>query len=815
MESNAVERCAALLLGLFCATAFGGAHLVRDGKPLAEIVIAEKPPRTTRLAARELQAYVERISGAKLPIATAPSKDVPAKIYVGKSPHTDKLKVFANDLKYGAYRVVSGDNWLVLIGDDTDFTPREPWARSHSHWEKQKRAEWDKVTGTTWGNPGGSRLYKHYSGRAGDFGKPTSERLAKSDTIHVWAFDERGSLNAVYGFLRSLGVRWYMPGKLGEVVPALSTIPLPKADETVRPDFPIRRFNFRFRVQPREVAMWAMRLGVRDPYDVWVPHGMALVTGRDEMKKAHPEFYALYGGKRATKGNQLCLSSEGLLRENVRFVRTVFDTYGFSVASVMPNDGYTAICQCPLCKGKDTPERGYRGRLSDYVWDYVNRVAKEVAKTHPDKKLLCCAYGSYKLPPLKIDKLDPNVLVCIVGGRRPTASKPEQREEIRELRRGWLEKTDNKILIFENYPFTHRGWYLPSFVPHVIGESINAVKGISSGEDIWLSLIRDLDAPEYNHLNVYFTARMYWGGKRDVDLLFNEYCRLFYGPGEQEMKAFFEYCEANWQDMQTDKKKIDHTFELFGAAQQKVDADSVYGKRIARIGDYLQALKNKGKQLGKPRGPVPKLRFARDASGIRIDGKLDEQFWRDCPYYATGKLKELHTGRKPTFATHFKAAWGKDCIYFAVRCQDKANDAVNIGTKRNEDPALFMGDVVEFLIETDSHSYYQIAVNPAGAVCDLDRQAPKGRWWQWASKAEVATHVGEDYWTVEVRFPVVKDSNDPLHNIVGRKPTESLPWHFNVCRQRMREDDVEHSAFSPTGKKTFHEVLKFAKLYVK
>ncbi|MBK8095368.1 MAG: hypothetical protein IPK32_26205 [Verrucomicrobiaceae bacterium] len=33
-------------------------------------------------------------------------------------------------------------------------------------------------------------------------------------------------------------------------------------------------------------------------------------------------------------------------------------------------------------KGKDSPERIERGLLSDYVWEFVNRVAKEIGKTH-------------------------------------------------------------------------------------------------------------------------------------------------------------------------------------------------------------------------------------------------------------------------------------------------------------------------------------------------------------------------------------------------------------------------------------------------
>ncbi len=120
---------------------------------------------------------------------------------------------------------------------------------------------------------------------------------------------------------------------------------------------------------------------------------------------------------------------------------------------------------------------------------------------------------------------------------------------------------------------------------------------------------------------------------------------------------------------------------------------------------------------------------------------------------------------------------------------------------------------MEILLETDSHSYYQLAINPAGALVDLDRGAPKSGWFGWSSQAEVATQIADDHWTVEIRIPVVQDENDPLHQVIGRKPTASLPWHVNVCRQRIRENGSEYSAFSPTGKSAFHEPMKFAHFY--
>lgn len=790
--------------------------LVKNGQAKAEIIITEKPQRTTQLAAVELQHYIEKITGAKLPIVNKPSDDFPIKIFIGQSIHTDRLKIATKDLKNGSYRIVSGDNWLTLIGDDTNFAPIEPWPRSNRDIASGKMQQaWNKITGHQWGYPL-SQLHKHYSGSNALFGTPKEQIVDKEGNVNVWTYDERGSFNAVCGYLRSLGVRWYMPGDVGEIVPKRKSIPLPKIDQVVKPDFPMRILNFRASVYGRDVMMWGYRLGVRQPYGRQAAHGLHKMTHNEQTLKNHPDWFALYGGKRHTqlgqRLNQLCYSNEELFKQTVHFARKQFDHFDFDVVSIMPPDGYTAMCQCELCKGKDSLDRGSRGMLSDYVWDFVNRVAKEVRKTHPDKMISNCAYGVYTLPPQNIDKLEPNVQVIIVGGRRPTN---EDRAALRQLREAWVKKTDNPVVIFENYPFTGRGFYLPAYIPQVLGESINATKGISKGEDIWLTMDFDKDAIGYNHFLIYFTARMYWGGKKqDVVKMFEEYCRLFYGPAADEMKAFFNYCEKHWRAMEKDKVKVDHALKLFASAKAKAPDDSVYAKRIALIDNYLNGLRNKRVQLAQKRGPVPRLRLVGRSRGtIKIDGDLSDDAWQSCPTASTGRMSELQTGRQPTFGTSFKTAWIGNDLYFAIRCEEKPGEKLNIATTRNGDQAIWYGDVIEILLETESHSYYQIAVNPAGALVDLDRGAPKSQWFSWSSKAEVATKVAKDHWTVEIRIPITQDKNDPLHQVIGRRPTQSLPWHVNLCRQRIRKNGSELSAFSPTGASNFHRVMKFAHFY--
>jgi len=811
------------LLTILCSLCLSIVHasaadnlLVEQDQPRAEIVITDNPARTTRLAAQELQKYVKKISGAKLNIVTEPSGEVPVRIFVGQSSYTEKLGITAEGLKYGAYRIVSGEHWLVLIGDDTNFVPIEPWPRNNNDLVSGKMQQaWDKITGAHWGYPH-SQLYKHYSGSTTLFGTPQEQFVDKNGNVNVWGYDERGSFNAVCGLLRSLGVRWYLPGDLGEIVPEMKTIAIPNIDQTVHPDFPLRTINFRFSVYGRDAALWAMRLGVRQPYGRQAAHGLDHMTQNEHTLKNHPLWFALYGGKRhnqlGSRLNQLCYSNEELFQETVRFARAQFDQYNMDVVSIMPPDGYTAMCQCKLCEGKDTPEHGYRGALSDYVWKFVNRVAKEVRKTHPDKKISNCAYGTYTQPPRNIDKLEPNVQVIIVGGRRPTS---EAREELRQLRKDWSTKTDNPIIIFENYPLTGRGFYLPAYIPRTLGESINEIKGISRGEDIWLTMNFREDAIGYNHFLIYFSARMYWGGKaQSVQKIFDEYCQLFYGPAANEMQTFFKYCEDHWREMEKESSHANRALELFAIAKSKTSDDSVYAHRIKLIDNYLNGLRNKSIQLAQKRGPVPRLRLvSRSRDEIVIDGKLDDQAWEKCSVASTGQLRELQTGRQPIYGTSIKTNWNGNNLYFAIRCEDRKGKPLNVATVKNGDQAIWYGDAIEILLDTESHSYYQIAVNPAGAVNDLDRGADRNNWFRWDSQAEVATHVGDDHWTVEIRIPIVQDKNDPLHQVIGHKPTQSLPWHINVCRQRIRKNGSEYSAFSPTGTAGFHEPMKFAHFY--
>jgi len=279
------------------------------------------------------------------------------------------------------------------------------------------------------------------------------------------------------------------------------------------------------------------------------------------------------------------------------------------------------------------------------------------------------------------------------------------------------------------------------------------------------------------------------------------------------MRAFVEYAEANARNAAKDVKIIDRLTELLAAAH-KAAGDTVYGKRVDLLVAYMAPLRRRRGQLAQGRKGVPKARaYFRHKADLKLDGKLDEPFWKGIHAYG---LRETQTGAEAAYATSFKVAWAQGSLYFGIVCQEANTKNLNIGATKNEDTAIFEGDSIELLIETQTHAYYQIAITPTGAMIDLDRK--KGLNMLWSSQAEVGAHVGKDRWTLEIRVPVAggsQESIDANNGVSGRQPSGTYPWYFNVCRQRMRKTGRQLSAFSPTGKGHFHVPMKFAELHVR
>jgi len=463
MEIGKKLVCSLMLIGLMVLgqkSVNAEEFIVKDGKANAEIIIADKPTRMQKLAAEELQDFIHKISGAKLAISSKVTDDDSVKLYVGKSRYTDALKHSTEGLKYDAYHMISGNDHLVLLGNDEEALLKEPGDsiyKRNSKSSEEATKKWDKLVGhSRWKCPVLHR-FKSYN-----------------KDLKLRYDDQRGSLMAVYDFLRSLGARWYFPGEFGEVLPETKTIVLPKVKKTVHPDFPMRHITgsaYKFGKTNKRQVLWMMRLGLGG-LKVSGVHGIGSVIHRDQTREEHPDWFSLSRGKRdiVSRGGKPCLSAKGLLEDNIKFVRALFDVYGRKSASVMPTDGFVQ-CGCDLCKGTSTPELGARGVQSNHVWTYVNNVAKELYKTHPDRKIVCASYASYSVPPSNINRFSPNVYVMLNNGRMGFVD-PEIRSISVNRRNEWLKKVSSKKPFSTHDNYSNGNSAVPVYRPHTIAEDI-------------------------------------------------------------------------------------------------------------------------------------------------------------------------------------------------------------------------------------------------------------------------------------------------------------------------------------------------------
>lgn len=796
--------------------------LVRNGVGQAEIVLGDKPARMAKFAARELQTYVEKISGAKLPIVTDPSASPGVTpIYVGKSRFTDQLNLKTDGLKYGAYRMASGPNWLALLGPDRDYVPIEPWGRSKSPEETVRvNEEWDKITGDTFWNNFREVFARYHK------------------DLDVWDYDDAGTLNATYEFLRSLGVRWYAPGETGEVVPKSADIALPaEFNKTVQPDFPLRRLSFFYEFMDLpKLDLWTLRLGCyrgQDLIGMTQPaHGMKFVLMREEMKKAHPEYYSLHNGERATEhkgAGAPSLRAPGLQEKHLKYARAVFDHFKEPMISIDVVDGFSARIS-DEDKHLATPDRGWAGSMSDYVWGYMNEVALDLYKTHPDRMVSGLAYGAYQLPPEQIQTMSPNLAIIECRWRSNFHDKAIQQKH-RELRNAWLAKLPSKMYFTWDY-YIHnrpRETGFPVYFPHLISEDLRELKGVSMGDLIEVynhqpGTEEKMGYDEFavNHLNLYITSRLWWNADQNVDALLDEYYALYYGPARAEMKAFIEFSEANSMLMKSDPAKILQAQELLASALQAAPAGSIYAKRIEAVVTYMEPLKKLSEQMAKKKESdltfrvlVTNKEGGGDMRKKPLDGKLDKEFWP--PVRVTG-LNALEGSSTAGAATTFQVLRLGEVLYFGIRCNDADMANLNIPTTVNGDPRILEGDHVTILLETNTHSYYEIAVNPAGAVYEFDHGNPDvGA--KWSSASAIAVHRGEGFWSVELRVPVAGEGAsalDATKGIDGSNPRELFPWHFNIVRQRVRDAKVQRLAYAvPKGESKINDPVTFAKMWGK
>jgi len=390
-------------------------------------------------------------------------------------------------------------------------------------------------------------------------GAPQDCSSARNDATPPGLYEERGTLDAVYDFLeRFCDVRWYAPTEIGLVCPSAPTLMVRGRDVRRAPAMVYRWITATplylptpaERVPARDVLLWKLRMRLGGQPTA-VNH--SFYGYYDRFLKEHADWFAQgYTGQPP----QMCYSNPDFIRQVVADARDYFDGKGAKPGAAAMGDVFGLVpmdngeyCKCPRCQAElNEAERNNpqftSGLASDYVFGFVNKVASEVHKTHPDKWIGALGYWNYAYYPTRV-RLEPNVMIQLCLHARNWWS-PAMEANDRKVLDAWRNNDPERPLylwLYYCFPSLNAkggGYhYFPGFFAHTVVRQMKLyheahIRGIfleHSGE-FGATYLMD-------QLEFYVTFKLADDPTLDGNQLIDEFFARYYGAAAAPMKALY------------------------------------------------------------------------------------------------------------------------------------------------------------------------------------------------------------------------------------------------------------------------------------
>jgi hypothetical protein len=565
---NNIKTLVTILLLSLSSHAVAGLTLVANGQTSAHIIVSadvipalskanlDNPKTMSReqkiaWAAHDLQLYIEKMSGAKLPII-GDDQAIPdgVRILVGLSKHTKRYQRkipagLTNLREEEGYAILSRGNTLVLAGNE-----QAPY---------------------------------------------------------------HGTEYAVYFFLHRLGVRWYMPTEFGEIVPQRKSIVIGDIDDISRPDFKIRNWWTHWMADDlRSVeSRWKIRNGLnlnsmhKMPGDSSVRRLLPPIESKDK-----PEFADVFAKdyRGISYPYMPNLSSAESVQYAANQIKQWFrehpdeNSFGIGADDGLPRDfskGTLALhMNFPSMIGRFNDPLGSSSTEEWLHW--VQRVAAEVRKEFPNKFLSTNGYANRNTPPIGIEP-DPSIWImfaAIFSDTYHALNHPNSWMTTRQynMLKGWTSLYDNVYMY--NYLYYN-----------LVGAGAPPIP-LARRHAQEIPLLKELGVVgfwdegrtvrgESGIFPHYLRARMMWDSSLDADALGNEYFNDWYGPAG---KPAFEF----WDAMET---AIENT--IFGGNEDHMLSLVYTPELIRRLESHLVSaeLLAKGDSWAEPRVAADRATF--------------------------------------------------------------------------------------------------------------------------------------------------------------------------------------------------------------
>lgn len=466
----------ALLSAMIGAAGADTVVLARDGQPAATIVLQAGADVKVKQAALDLQKYVRQICGVTLPVVEDGRQVDGSGLYIGNCEPSADEDLPAADLNPESYAIRAREGDLYFA------------------------ARW-----------------------------PTPVCFA------------------VYSFIEDdLGVRWFAPGNLWEWVPQgnQGELTVDVESRVVAPGTSPRiwsghawfddwkDWNLRNKTVLSEVVP-------RRQFQNFIHN----VITPQKYGETHPEYFPLVNGERyiPEPGNRYwrpCESNPEVQRLVVEYARKWFDDHPNIDSFSVGMDDISHLCSCDNCRAWDPEPDSYEKRkFSDRHYKFVNVIAKEIAKTHPDRYVGTLIYNIARELPQTVDKLEDNVFGFITETSALWWQEGRQ-EADHELTRQWARRCRH----LSRYDYYGMGTFTPRVYPHAMDEQIKFDKSLGlEGMYIEVYTFLPFTAPM-----IWSLSKLQWDHTLDIDALLDEFYTKMYGPAAPIMKEYFDMLEREW-----------------------------------------------------------------------------------------------------------------------------------------------------------------------------------------------------------------------------------------------------------------------------
>lgn len=362
-----------------------------------------------------------------------------------------------------------------------------------------------------------------------------------------------GTKNGVSEFLeRYLGVRWLYPGADGEDVPQQADLEVPPADVVEEPAFTFRMLSplgfdpyaSGLSELAKQQMLWTQRNRLQGSYNgaIRFHHNLYNLFSPSVFGSTHPEFYpnGTPPASNSVSGWQPCFSNPDTVTAAIDAINDYFSIRPHEKSySLGVNDGGGYCEQNPSHPDYPgtTNSLGFLD-MSDIYYDWVNQVAEGVLQTYPDKWFGVMAYTNVAEPPSFAlnDRIVP-----LISRDRMTWADEDAREVGEQQVEDW--KLNAAQIGFYDYVYGV-SYALPRIYPHLMADNY----AYDADEPVvgqYAELYGNLgDGPK-----AYVSAKLQWNPEADVDDLLDEWYERMVGPvAADDLAAYYAIWENFWTE---------------------------------------------------------------------------------------------------------------------------------------------------------------------------------------------------------------------------------------------------------------------------